>query len=511
MATANSNSKRVLKNTLLLYVRMLAVMIVGLFTSRIVLNVLGVDDYGLYNVVGGMVVLLSFLNNAMAGATQRYLNVALGKKNQIELNDVFRNALVLHLFVAVAIVVVAETIGLYVLNTYIKIPVGREWAANWVYQFSVMSFIISVLAVPFTACIIAHEKMSTFAWISIIDVLTKIIVVASLLWVNADKLILYAVILFFHSCLTQSIYCFYCRKNFDECRIKKFLINKPLLKNMASFSSWTIVGNLSYLIHTQGIAIIVNLFFGVTVNAAQGVANTVNSLVKQFVTNFLLAFNPQVVKTYSAGEIDELHKLILRGCRVACLMVAFFVIPLFLEAPTLLHLWLGFVPDYTIIFVRLVLLLTFFDSFSNLLATAKGATGNIKVYQIIVTLIGLLHLPIVWACFEVGFEPYWAQIVYVFIVIVLQMVRIWFVCRAINMSKLLFYREVVIRCVVAISLSVIIPLYMHLYLPKNLYSSILISMVSMFFLVMTSLFVVFKQDERDKILKMVKNKIRQVM
>jgi len=508
MATSNSNSKRVAKNTLLLYVRMLVTMSVGLFTSRIVLNALGVEDYGLYNVVGGVVVLLAFLNSAMSSATQRYLNVALGKRDDVELNKIVSNSLLLHFVVALIILVLAETIGLYFINAFMKIPEHRLGVANWVYQFSVFSFIASVVSVPFTASIVAHERMSAFAWMSIYDVLAKLMIVASLLFVDFDKLFIYAMLLFLQSCLTQCIYFWYCKRNFEECKLRGCLIDKSLLKSMATFSSWSIVGNLGFLIHTQGIAIVINLFFGVTVNAAQGIANQVNGIVKQFVTNFLIAFNPQVVKTYAAGEFDEMHKLVLRGCKVACLMVAFFVMPLILEAPTILKAWLGVVPDYAVVFVRLVLLLTLFDAFSNLLATAKGATGDIKIYQMVLTSIGLAHLPLVWICFELGWEPYWAQIVYLFIIITLQIVRIWFVCRAVKLSIIIFYKKVVLRCAVSIVLASILPLYMHVKLPSGFAYSIVISITCVVFLAFLAFFVGLEKGERVSLVKFISNRIK---
>lgn len=508
MSGENSNFKRVAKNTLLLYVRMLVTMGVGLFTSRIVLNVLGVDDYGLYNVVGGIVVLLAFLNSAMSMATQRYLNVALGKRDNVELNKIVSNSLLLHLIVALIIIVLAETIGLCFVNTFMKIPEHRIGVANWVYQFSVFSFIASVISVPFTASIVAHERMSAFAWMSIFDVFAKLMIVVSLLFVDYDKLFVYAMLLFLQSCLTQGLYFWYCRRNFEECKMREFSIDRSLLKSMTTFSSWSIVGNLGFLIHTQGIAIVINLFFGVAVNAAQGIANQVNGIVKQFVTNFLIAFNPQVVKTYAAGEFDEMHKLVLRGCKVACLMVAFFVMPLILEAPTILNVWLGIVPDYAVVFVRLVLLLTLFDAFSNLLATAKGATGDIKIYQIVLTIIGLTHLPLVWICFELGWEPYWAQIVYLFIIITLQIVRIWFVCRAIKLSIIVFYKKVVLRCAIAIALASVLPLYMHVKLPSGFAYSVATSITSIVLLAIFAFFIGFEEEERTSLVKFVSSKIK---
>ena len=260
MPESNSSARRVAKNTLLLYMRMLVMMALGLYTSRITLQALGVDNYGIYNVVGGIVVILGFLNNALSGATQRFINVALGKHNQEELNKLISNALILHAGVALICLFLAETVGLWFMNRYMVIPEDRVGAANWVYQFSVLTFLMNVLVVPFRACIVAHERMSAFAWITIQDVVMKLIIVVSLLYLDVDKLILYAILLFVNSIITSLIYYIYCKNSFEECTIRTWSIDKPLLKSMGSFSSWTIVGNLGYIAHTQGVAIIINLF-----------------------------------------------------------------------------------------------------------------------------------------------------------------------------------------------------------------------------------------------------------
>lgn len=508
MQESNSDTKRVAKNTLLLYMRMLVMMGLGLFTSRITLQALGVDNYGIYNVVGGIVVILGFLNNAMAGATQRYINVAMGKRDQIGLNTIISNALILHFGIAIACLILAETIGLWFLNEHMVIPEGRMMAANWVYQFSVLSFLLGILTVPYMATIVAHEKMSAFAWITIVDVILRLVLVCSLLIVDTDKLILYAILLFVNSNITRIIYMWYCKKHFEECTVKSWKIDKPLMKSMLSFSSWTIFGNLGYIAHTQGIAVIINLFFGVAVNAAQGIANQVNGIVKQFVNNFLMAFNPQVVKTYAAGELDEMHKLVLRGSKTSLLLVAILVMPLIIEMPTILYLWLGIVPDYAVIFARLVLLLTLFDAYSPLLATAKGATGNIKIYQVTLTTIGLFHLPLTWICYELGWEPYWAQIVYLVIIITLQIVRTWFVCRSIKLSQRLFYREVVGRCFLAVGLAVVAPALLHRQLEQGLVTTLIVCCSCMALSCITAFFIGLNRHERVMIFNQIYNRIK---
>ena len=308
------NNQRIAKNTLLLYFRMLITLVVSLYTSRVVLNTLGVDDYGIYNVVGGIIVILGFLNSAMAGATQRFLNVELGRNDFEQLRKVFCTSLVIHALVAGVILVIAETIGLWYLNSCMNIAEERMVAANWVYQFSVATFMVNILSVPYNATIIAHEKMSAFAYISILEVVLKLVIVYLLVLTPFDKLIFYAFLIFMVGVVLRLIYGIYCKRHFEECTINNFKLDKPMMKEMLSFSSWTIFGNLGFIAHTEGIALVINYFFGVAVNAASGIANQVNGVVKNFVYNFLTALNPQVVKTYAAGQYEEMHKLLMRGC-----------------------------------------------------------------------------------------------------------------------------------------------------------------------------------------------------
>lgn len=504
--TQQNNNKRIAKNTLLLYFRMLLIMAVSLYTSRIVLAILGVEDYGIYNVVGGIIVALSFLNGAMAGATQRFLNVELGRQDHERLSKVFSTSIAIHFFVAGAIVLLAETIGTWFLNTYMNISESRMAAANWVFQFSVVAFVFNVISVPYNACIIAHEKMAAFAYISVLEVVLKLVIVYFLTLTSFDRLVFYAFLIMCVSIVIRVVYNVYCKRHFEECkRIGR--IDKPLMKSMLSFSGWTIFGNLGFIFHTQGIAILINMFFGSVVNAAQGIANQVNGVVKNFVQNFLTALNPQVVKSYAAGELDSMHRLILRGCRAAFFLVAFFVIPLTLEAPTILSIWLKEVPEYTVIFVRLVLFLTLFDCFSGLLATAKGATGNIKVYQIVLTTIGFFHLPLSWLFFHLDYEPYYAMYVYLVIIIILQAVRIWFVCNSINLSLLRFYRDVVLRCGLAGIIAAVLPVCLHVQLEQGIWTTITIGMTSIITVSLTAFYLGLDKEERMNFIRILSKRI----
>lgn len=321
-----------------------------------------------------------------------------------------------------------------------------------------------------------------------------------------DKLILYAFLIFLVGVIIRVVYGIYCKRHFLECKLIDWRPDKPLLKDMLSFSSWTIVGSLGYIFHTQGIAIIMNLFFGATVNAAQGIANQVNSVVKGFVSNFLQALNPQVVKTYAANEMNAMHKLVLRGCQISFYLVAFFAIPLMLEAPMILKIWLREVPEYTIIFVRLVLLLSLCDSFTTLLGTAKGATGKIKIYQMTLTAIGLFHLPFSALFFYLGYPPYYAMYVYLVIILILQLFRIFFVCNSIGLSKKLFFKQVVLRCGFVLVISMCLPLYIHYIGTQSLGNSFLVGISSMISIAIMALLLGFAKDDRSKLLYKIFNK-----
>lgn len=497
MSETSQNNKRIAKNTLLLYVRMLLLMVISLYTSRVVLNALGVDDYGIYNVVGGIVVLLAFLNNAMAGSTQRFLNFEMGTQDSDALRRVFSTSIHIHVIVAFVVLILGETIGLWFLNTHMNIPELRITAANYVYQFSLITCVANFLSVPFNATIIAHERMSAFAYISILEGVLKLSVAIAVYYAPFDKLIFYGSLMLFVGLINNSCYATYAFRHFAECRGVSRRINKDKMREMLSFSGWTIFGNLGYILHTQGIAIIINMFFTVAVNAAQGIANQVNGVVQQFLSNFLLALNPQLVKSYASGDIEAMHKLIIRGCKFAFCLVAFFVVPLVIETPTILKTWLGIVPEYTIIFVRMVLLILLVNSLTGILSTSKGATGNIKIYQITLTTIGAFHLPLVWGAFALGYGPEYSMYVYLVIVIILQILRALFVCNSLHLSKRLLFSEVAVRCSLVLLISSVLPTLLHLYLPVSLITSIIICIAGMLSVTITSLFIALTPHERE--------------
>lgn len=466
------DNKRIAKNTVMLYIRMLVMMVISLYTSRIVLEVLGVEDYGIYHVVGGVVSVLAFLNTSMAGATQRFLNVEFGKGDQDGARRVFVTAQVIHILVALVVVVLAETIGLWFLNFCMDIPEDRMVAANAVYQFSILTFIVTITSVPFNATIIAHERMSAFAYITVFEAVFKLIAVYLLLIIAYDKLIVYSLLISIISIVVLLIYRIYCKRKFQECRGFSLRYDKTVMRSMLGFSGWTIFGSLGSISHTQGIAIVLNYFFGVVINAAQGIALQVNGVVNHFVQNFMTALNPQIVKSYAAGDLGAMHDLLIRGSKMGYFLVLFFVVPLVAETPTVLGLWLHEVPDYTVIFVRIMLLTSLFGAFASPLSASKGATGDIKMYQIIVTTIGWLHLPLACVAFVLGAEPYYAMYIYMLLTIVMQGCRIYIVCRSIGLRIRDFLSRVIVRLLWVSVAAAVVPAVIKALAPESLWISL---------------------------------------
>lgn len=507
-ATTQSNNNRIAKNTIFMYVRMLLIMAVSIYTSRINLSMLGVSDYGVYNVVGGIVAILAFLNGAMTAGTQRFLNFEIGKGNKDSVNLVFSTSMIIHVTIALVIFLFAESIGLWFLNTHMTIPNNRMEAANWVYQFSILSFMISIISVPYNAVIIAHEKMAAFAYIGVLEAFLKLAVAFALYVSPVDKLVLFAFLHFAITLCVRFICQIYSRKHFEETRGNHFRVNREKMKEMLSFSVWVIVGSLSGIFHTQGIGIIMNIFFDVTVNAAQGIANQVNGIVKQFIQNFTVALNPQIIKNYAANNLEDMYKLLMRGCRISFCLVAFFAIPIVLECPTILKLWLKDVPDYTVVFIRIIMLITLCDSFHSPLAASKNATGNIKNYQILLTTFGLSHIPLTWMFFKFGCGPEYAMYVYLFLSLCMQYTRIHLVCRSIGLKEGRFIRVVIARNILVLIMASILPVLAHVFLAHTIVSSCFVIVLCFIAVIISTIYIGFDGNERKAIYSMIMNKIK---
>lgn len=407
------NNKLIAKNTFILYLRMIFTLAVSLFTTRELLSVLGVEDFGLYNVVGGIVLMFGFLNNAMIASSQRFISFALGKGNLDRQKKVFSTSILIHVIIAIIILFCAETIGLWFLNNKMTIPCGRYDAANFVYQAAIATFVCDIVQVPFSSSVIAHEKMSFFAWVSIVNSISKLVIVYIITLFTFDKLKLYALLLFGISFLVLILYYIYTRHNFEECRFSINIDNK-LFMEMLNFAGWSFIGNFGVAAKDYGVNIILNVFCGPTVNAARGIAYQVMSAVNGFVANFQIAMNPQITKRYATGQVESMMTLVQNGARYSFYLLAIIVIPLFIRAEYVLRLWLVQVPDMTLYFLRLTLLMALVNSMTGPLVTAMHATGKIKVFQITIAIILLLDIPISIVMLKFGCPPY--SVMYVAII-----------------------------------------------------------------------------------------------
>ena len=450
----SKNNKRILINTVLLYFRMLILLGVSLYTSRIVLKNLGVEDFGIYNVVGGIVIMFSFLNSSMSSATQRFISFELGSKNNENLQKIFIMCVNIHLLIALTIFFLAETIGLWFLNTYLVIPAERMVAANWVYQFSILSFLFTIISVPYNAFIIANERMNVYAYVGIIEVALKLLTVFSLAWFGFDKLKLYGVLIFIVTVFIWLIYKVYCFRNFKDTKYR-FLWDKVLFKTLMNYSGWNLFGSMAGVTMGQGINILLNLFFNPVINAARAISYQVYGAINGFVSNFQIAIKPQIVISFAKNDIEHMHQLIFQGAKYSYFLLYIISLPLIFEMEFVLKSWLNTVPDYTVLFCRLILINALIDCVSGPLITAAQATGKIKKYQIIIGSLLLLNLPVSYLLLSIGMGPQTTIYTSIIISIFCLFSRLLILKPMIAISISKFFNEV-IYLVVLISLSSLI-------------------------------------------------------
>lgn len=473
MAEISQNNKRIAKNTMMLYIRMFVMLAVGLYTSRVVLEVLGVTDYGIYNIIGGVVVLFSFLNSALTSATQRFLNYNLGKKNADGAHRVFCMSMNAYILLSVLLFVLAETIGLWFVNTQLNIPPERDYAAFWVYQFTILTFIVNLLRIPYNASIIAYERMDFYAYISLIEVILKLLVVYLLYITTYDKLIFYSLLYMIIPFVMNVVYKIYCNRFFETTRYKR-LWDKEIFRSLFSFSGWSLFGSLANMSAQQGINILINVFYGVTANAAVGIANQVTSHVYQFVSNFQTAFQPQIVKTYAANETEAFYKLIFRSSKFSYYMMFVLAFPIILTTQYILEIWLVEVPQYTAIFCQLILGYLLIECIIAPLFIAVQATGNIRKYQIWVSICIFLNFPLTYFVFEMGMPIYTAWIIRIIVQMITFVVRSLYMKRYLNLPIFFFLQEVIRPILLVSIISIPIPLILTVILENNLINFVII-------------------------------------
>ena len=478
MPQISESNKRVAKNTVMLYFRMFIMMAIGLFTSRITLQALGVDNYGINNVVGGVVGMFTLITGALINAVSRFLTFELGKNDNSKLNDVFCTSINVMGMLSLLILIIGETLGLWLLYNKLNIPVDRLEAANVVLQCSIVSCIMGLMYIPYNALIIAYEKMSIWAYFSILDVVVKLLVVYALYISPFDKLKTFALLGLAWAILNQVIYRIYCHRTFSVARYH-FVYDKPLLKQIFGFASWNFLGQGACVLNNEGVNIIINMFFGVAVNAARGIAMSVNGYVTQFANNFMGALNPQITKTFAAGDYEETHKLIIRGAKFSYFLMFLLLLPICLETETILHLWLGNVPEYAAVFVRWALVISLINSLSTTLITGLHASGKLKRYMVIVGLVEVSNLPITYIAFKLGGGPMSAYIVYFSVYFILMLLRLYLIKDLIFMAGYRYVKEVYLRVFTASALAMPLPFIICLFFDDSIFRLIFVSIISL--------------------------------
>ena len=513
MESNSSKNKQIAKNTLFLYFRMLFIMCISLYTSRVILEALGVPDYGVYNVVGGFVAMFALISSSLTGACTRFLNFEMGKGTDSQLRMVFSTSLTVHIILACIIAVLCESFGVWYVNNKMVIPESRLIAANWVFQISVLNFCVNLITVPFNAAIIAHEKMSTFAYVSIFEGVSRLFICFLVMWTSFDHLIAYALLYMLVQVSVMIMYQVYCYRNFNECHYR-FSIDKQLTKHMFSYSGWHIFGNSASILNRQGVDLVLNLFCGTILNAAKGISNQVMNAVASFASNFMIALNPQITKSYAKGDYEYMLSLLYRGSRFSYYLLFFLSFPILLNTDYIMHIWLKNVPEYAVQLAQLSLVASMIASLSNPLVTAQNATGNVRNYQIVVGGLQLCNLPLCYVALYMGFSPLSVMVVAIIVEILSLIARLIIIPIYIkSFSSVEYIRQVVLKILMVTIVASVIPLIFSKFLTEGFISFVLVSLVCCISSLLSILMIGCTKTEKqiiynqlDRFLKMVKIK-----
>lgn len=504
-----SDNKRIAKNTMFLYFRMLLSMVVSLYTARVVLNALGASDYGLYNVVGGILTILSVLTVLVSSGTQRFLNYEMGKNAPTaRLRDVFTSSITIYLAIFVVIFLLAESLGLWFVNYKLVIPDDRLFAANLVYQVTVVQMLLHFIQSTYVSAVLAHERMEIYGYVGVGEPLLRLILVSLLPYCFFDKMVGYSLIVFILGISTMSFYIFYCRNNFEECRFQ-LSFNLPQIKKMLSFTIWNLLETLSNVLSGQGLNILLNLFFGPIVNAARAIAFQVNNAVHGFASNFLIAVFPQITKNYSAGNLKDFYDLMIRGGKFAFIVLSVIMVPIMLNTDYLLSLWLKTPPKQTSLFVVLVLVSELIRMTSEPLYTGIQATGRIKEYQIITNAVTLLNLPVCYVLLQVFEEPAIVFYTTIGISVFFVLSRMYFIHRLTGFPSCDYAAILLFRCLIPFSVAYIPMLLLNGMLTIDVYSFIIVSVVAICWTCLIFYSLSLNKQERSFIIKMISKKYGQ--
>lgn len=502
----SSSTSRIAKNTLLLYFRQILIMLVSLYTVRIVLNVLGAEDYGIYNVTAGVVTMFGFLSGAMATASQRYFAFDLGKQDYEHLKTTFSVTFQIYVLLAVIIVVLAETVGLWFVMNKLVIPPERMTAAIWIYQAAVVSFLLTLITTPYMASIIAHENMNIYAYVSIVEAVLKLAIVFLLQLLSFDKLVLYGLLLMTVSLINTTIYRVYCKKHYSECKFQ-FVKDKALFKELVSYSGWNLFGASIGIIKSQIINILLNLYFGVIINAARAIASQVRTAIGSFSQNFNTALRPPIVKTYAAGQKDETMNLVFRGCKFTYFLMYVFALPLALEMETVLNFWLETPPDYAVIFTTLALADAVIDSISYPLMALAQATGKIRFYQSVIGGILMLNFPFSWIALKLGAPAYSVMIVAIMVTFTAAVVRLFIIRKLTQFSITQFMTKSALPCILVSVLAAVLPLIIVMNLEGNFLRLCITTCISVISTGICVLFIGMSKKERESVIIKAKAKL----
>lgn len=501
---SQSTNKQVAKNALALYLRMFLTMLVGLYTSRVILQALGVEDYGIYNVVGGFVSMFSLISGSLASSVSRFLTFELGRNDIEKLKRVFNTSIFVLIGLAIVVLVATETFGVWYLNNKMIIPETRMTAAMWCFQLSLLTFIVNLINQPYTASIIAHERMDIYAYLAILDSILKLLICFAVLHSPIDRLIFYAILLCCVSLINQTIYVIFCKSHFEECTFH-LIFDQSLFKEMFSFAGWNFIGSSAAILTSQGSNLLLNWAGGPVVNAAYGIANTVSGIVTTFVNNFTQAFTPQITKRYASKEYDSLMQLLVYGSKYSYFLMLLIALPIMLSAEFLLNLWLGQVPDHAVWFLRFIILSNLFDTISRPVVHAKNATGRIRNYQIVVGGVLLLVLPLAYLFIKMGLPVESVTAAAALISFIAVLARMYMLRGDFpNWSSKLFLRKVVIRVLLVSVIAAILPIFAHIVIPDGWYNFICTCLLSLLSSIICILFVGCDKTERKQIISKVK-------
>ena len=501
--TTDSRTRRIARNTLMLYIRMFALLLVGLYTSRVVLEALGENDYGIYNVVGGVVAMFTIISGALNSAVSRFITFEMGKSQGARLNEVYSSAVTIQIMLALIVVIIAEPAGLWFIENEMTIDPDRIPAAKWVLHLSLFAFVVNLMCVPQMASITAHEKMSAYAAIGVMDGLLRLAVAFMIMRSPIDRLIYYAALMAAVVLVVRLAYGIYCRRHFPECRYKP-VFDRQLIKEMFSFAGWNFIGVSAGVLRDQGGNILVNIFYGTAVNAARGIAVQLNSAVQGFVTNFMTAVNPQITKSYASGDTDYMFSLIRRSSRMSYCLLFVIALPILFNTDYLLSIWLKDVPDHTVLFVRLFLVFALCESISNPLITAQLATGRIRNYQLVVGGLMLLNIPVSYIFLKLGAAAEVTVAVAIVISLICLTARLVMLRGMIRLSIRKFVSDVCVKILMVSVVSVIVPFLIQSRLPEGFAGFAASTVICVAISGLAVLFIGLRANERKELVSMLK-------